>query len=66
MSNERRPILCPFKKIVEREYSGKIGITTINERFAPCAGERCMAYRSPLYGHGENGDGTCKLIGGGK
>ena len=45
MSNERRPILCPFKKIVEREYSGKTGITTINERFAPCAGERCMAYR---------------------
>ena len=34
MSNERRPILCPFKKIVEREYSGKTGITTINERFA--------------------------------
>ena len=44
MSNERRPILCPFKKIVEREYSGKTGITTINERFAPCAGERCMAH----------------------
>ena len=31
-------------QIVEREYSGKIGITTINERFAPCAGERCMAH----------------------
>ena len=44
MSNERRPILCPFKKIIEREYSGKTGVTTINERFAPCAKERCIAY----------------------
>lgn len=45
MSKDKQPPrLCPFKKIVEREYSGKIGITTINERFAPCAGERCIAY----------------------
>lgn len=36
--------LCPFKKIVERDYNGKTGRQTINERFAPCAGERCMAY----------------------
>ena len=36
--------LCPFKKIIEREYSGKTGITTTNERFAPCAKERCMAH----------------------
>lgn len=36
--------LCPFKKIVERDYNGCTGKTTINERFAPCAGERCMAY----------------------
>lgn len=50
MSNERRPILCPFKKIIEREYSGKTGVTTINERFAPCAKERCMAYKEAVYG----------------
>lgn len=66
MSNERRPILCPFKKIIERDYSGKTGKGTVNERFAPCAGERCMAYRSPLYGHGESGDGTCRRMEAGK
>lgn len=36
--------LCPFKKITERDYSGHTGKATFNERFAPCAGERCMAY----------------------
>lgn len=36
--------LCPFKKIVERDYSGHTGKGTFNERFAPCAGERCMAH----------------------
>lgn len=58
--------LCPFKKIIERDYSGKTGKTTINERFAPCAGERCMAYQVPSYGHGEGGDPTCKRLEGGK
>ena len=67
MSKDKQPPrLCPFKKIIERDYSGKTGKTTINERFAPCAGERCMAYRSPFYGHGESGDGTCKRMEGGK
>ncbi len=36
--------LCPFKKITERDYSDRTGRQTINERFAPCAGERCMAH----------------------
>lgn len=36
--------LCPFKKIIERDYGPKTGRATINERFAPCAGDRCMAY----------------------
>ncbi|MCX4294666.1 MAG: hypothetical protein OSJ56_11505 [Prevotella sp.] len=36
--------LCPYKKIIEREQDGFKGKTTTNERFAPCAGERCMAY----------------------
>lgn len=44
--NESKPRLCPFKKIIERDYNGKAGKQTINERFAPCAGERCMAYDS--------------------
>jgi len=48
---EQPPRLCPFKKIVERDYDGKSGKATINERFAPCAGERCMAYK----GTGEHG-----------
>ena len=45
MSKQQQSRLCPFKKIIERDYSGKTGKGTINERFAPCAGERCMAYR---------------------
>ena len=43
MSKDKQTRLCPFKKIIERDYSGKTGKATINERFAPCAGERCMA-----------------------
>lgn len=66
MSKDKQTRLCPFKKIIERDYSGKTGKATINERFAPCAGERCMAYRSPLYGYGESGGGTCKRMEGSK
>lgn len=45
MSKDKQPPrLCPFKKIIERDYSGKTGTATHNERFAPCAGERCMAH----------------------
>ena len=44
MSKDKQTRLCPFKKIIERDYSGKTGKTTINERFAPCARERCMAH----------------------
>lgn len=44
MSKQQQSRLCPFKKIIERDYSGKTGKGTINERFAPCAGERCMAH----------------------
>lgn len=39
--------LCPFKKIIEREYSGHKGSTTTRERFDVCAGARCMAYKEP-------------------
>ena len=42
--DKQQPRLCPFKKIIEKDYSGKTGKATINERFAPCAGERCMAH----------------------
>lgn len=45
MNKDQKSKLCPFKKIVERDYSGHTGKGTFNERFAPCAGERCMAYR---------------------
>lgn len=38
--------LCPFKKITERDQDGYKGKAINNERFAPCAGDRCMAYRS--------------------
>lgn len=37
--------LCPYKKITEKEQDGFKGRTITNERFAPCAGDRCMAYR---------------------
>lgn len=43
---EARSKLCPFKKIVEQDHNGNTGKVTINERFAPCAGDRCMAYNS--------------------
>ncbi len=43
---DQKSKLCPFKKIIEKDYSSKTGKATINERFAPCAGERCMAYNS--------------------
>ncbi len=36
--------LCPFKKITEREHNDYTGRYTVNERFAPCAKERCIAY----------------------
>lgn len=48
--------LRPFKKIVERDYSGHTGKGTYNERFAPCAGDRCMAYRSGHCQRLENGN----------
>lgn len=41
--NEKK-MLCPFKKLVEREYNGNAGTITIRERFAYCAGKRCMAH----------------------
>lgn len=46
--------LCPFKRVVEREYSGTRGMTSMRERFDVCAGERCMAYRRR--------DKTCKRL----
>lgn len=46
--------LCPFKRVVEREYSGARGMTSMRERFDVCAGERCMAYRRR--------DKTCKRL----
>lgn len=45
---------CPFKRVVEREYSGTRGMTSMRERFDVCAGERCMAYRRR--------DKTCKRL----
>ena len=54
--------LCPFKRIVEREYSSTRGMTSLRERFDVCAGERCMAYRVPDYGLGESGGPTCKRL----
>lgn len=46
--------LCPFKRIVEREYNGHKGVAALRERFDVCAGERCMAYRRR--------DKTCKRL----
>lgn len=46
MKREEKSRLCPFKKITEREQDGFKGKTITNERFAPCAGDRCMAYRT--------------------
>ena len=50
MSNQKQKPLCPFKKVVEKDYSHTTGKTTIMERFDVCAGERCMAYTEPVYG----------------
>lgn len=61
--DKKQPLLCPFKKIIEKDYSGKTGKATINERFAPCAGERCMAYQEPSCGIGNP---TCKRLEGGR
>lgn len=36
--------LCPFKKNIERSFEKRSGKVTLQERFAPCAGEKCMAY----------------------
>lgn len=36
--------LCPFKKDIERVTDKRSGKVTVRERFAPCAGDRCMAY----------------------
>ncbi len=48
MSKEKQPSrLCPFKKIVEREYHNSMTSSdkeTFNECFAPCDRERCMAH----------------------
>ena len=49
--------LCPFKKIGSRDYNGNSGRTVLNERFAPGAGDRCMAYRK---------DGKCARSEGGR
>ncbi len=46
MNKEKKSRLCPYKKIIEQSYNGLTGAYTTNERFAPCAGERCMAYNS--------------------
>jgi len=46
MTEHKQKPLCPFKKVVEKDYSHTTGKTTIMERFDVCAGERCMAYRS--------------------
>ena len=43
MEHKQKP-LCPFKKVVEKDYSHTTGKTTIMERFDVCAGERCMAH----------------------
>ena len=35
---------CPFKKQVKTELNGYDGRKVLYERFARCAGERCMAF----------------------
>ncbi len=54
MSDKKK--LCPFKKAVERDYNGHRGSTTLKERFEPCAGERCMAFK------GAGKSGYCKRL----
>lgn len=38
-------MLCPFKKGFCRNQNLRTGEMDTTERFMPCAGERCMAYR---------------------
>lgn len=56
---KRQKDLCPFKRIVEREYNGHKGVAALRERFDVCAGERCMAYQEPSCGIGKP---TCKRL----
>ncbi len=58
MKQEVKTKLCPFKKITEREHSEYTGRYTVNERFAPCAKERCIAYDAH--------SGKCKRVEGSK
>ena len=51
-------IVCPFKKIYEREHNSTTGKTTVHERFAPCAGRRCMAYEKGRF----EDTGRCKRL----
>ncbi len=50
MSKKEQPSrLCPFKKIIEREFLGTSMTRDsdkeiFSECFAPCDGEQCMAY----------------------
>ena len=55
MSNQKQQKpLCPFKRIIERDYSGQRGMTAMREKLDVCAGDRCMAYQRK--------DGTCKRL----
>ena len=55
MSNQKQQKpLCPFKRIIGRDYSGQRGMTAMREKFDVCAGDRCMAYQRK--------DGTCKRL----
>lgn len=40
MSNKK---ICPFKKTVVRKF--RCGVLSYSERFAGCAGEKCMAFK---------------------
>ncbi len=58
MKQEAKTKLCPFKKITEQGHNDYTGKSTINERFALCAKERCIAYDAR--------SGKCKRVEGNK
>ena len=40
----RNTKLCPFRKVIEQEWSDETRIAIKRERFRPCIGHKCMAY----------------------
>lgn len=67
----RNTKLCPFRKVIEQEWSDETRIAIKRERFQPCIGHKCMAYVYTLpfmaegTGSNPNNWGCARLLKGG-